>query len=84
MVSSAYLRSSGDSVGSVSDTSTGGSLRGARYDGGPLYSDPHHAAPVVPLTRVAEFDLYVGGGDTAGALLSRRSNLSLYSCIDAW
>lgn len=27
------------------------------------------------LTRLAEFDLYVGGGDTAGALLSKRSNL---------
>lgn len=47
--SSAYLRSRGVSVGRLSVTVTGGSLRGARYDGGPLYSEPHHAAPVDPL-----------------------------------
>lgn len=29
------------------------------------------------LTRLAEFDLYVGGGDTAGTLLSNRSNLKI-------
>lgn len=81
---SVYFRSRGVMVGRVSVTVTGGSARGALYDGGPLYSEPHQAAPVVPLlTRLAEFDLYVGGGDTAGALLSNRSNLSLYSCIEA-
>lgn len=83
MVLSTYLRSMGVMVGRLSLTVTGGSARGARYDGGPLYSEPHHAAPVDPLTRLAELDLYVGGGDTAGALLSNRSNLSLYSCIEA-
>lgn len=30
----------------TSATVTGGSARGARYDGGPLYSEPHQAAPV--------------------------------------
>lgn len=29
------------------------------------------------LTRLAEFDLYVGGGDTVGTLLSNRSNLKV-------
>lgn len=33
----------------TSATVTGGSARGARYDGGPLYSEPHQAAPVDPL-----------------------------------
>lgn len=47
--SSAYLRSSGVREGRASVTVTGGSARGARYNGGPLYSEPHHAAPVEPL-----------------------------------
>lgn len=51
MASSAYLRSRGLREGRVSVTVTGGSERGARYDGGPLYSDPHHAAPVDPLLK---------------------------------
>lgn len=51
-VSSAYLRSRGER-GKASETETGGSARGARYEGGPLYSEPHHAAPVDPL-RVNE------------------------------
>lgn len=51
IVSSAYLRSRGVRAGSVSVTVMGGSARGARYDGGPLYSEPHHAAPVVPLLK---------------------------------
>lgn len=49
MVLSTYLRSMGVMVGRLSVTVTGGSARGARYDGGPLYSEPHHAAPVDPL-----------------------------------
>lgn len=51
MASLAYLRSRGLREGRVSVTVTGGSERGARYDGGPLYSEPHHAAPVDPLQK---------------------------------